>query len=374
MIRQIHDLDAFSREAAALDALVADCGLVAPEQTFASTRAFLLHKCPTGTQWTCLLAFNEAELVGALTLIHGPRLGFGRFSVQLFKTPFDFFHTACGTLLIKPGHERVLAEMIQALGKEQRCLPIVRLLTLPNESTAIAALGTIAKQLGIVERPVGGENYIPIRGTFSDYQQRIQTKFQRELRRRERRLGEQGAVRYRFETDARSNQESLQRFMEIENSGWKGQDGTSILARPGDAAFFAEVTQAFAEAGVMRWGFLEAGNETIAGQLVVLVNRSLSVWKVGYREDFAAYAPSNLLLYRFLEGVHESGEADDVAFGSDRPYQREFGTQQRGFTNLIVCPPIPGLAAIIRLTLHTKVRLDALKLAFRQRLSSLRKR
>lgn len=371
-IELVHDLDALAPHAVAWRRLVSECGPVVPEQTYAVNHAFLKHKLPKGTGWTCLLAFDGERLIGVLTLVHGRRLGVGRLSVQLFRTPFDFFHTECGAVLLAPGHEEVLADLIRALGKACRCIPVVGLLHLPDDSPPTTAVGPVAKRLGLVERPMPGENFVRVQGSFESYQQSLQARFRRELHRRERRLNEQGEVRYRFDDEPATNLDNLRLFNEIENSGWKGTDGTSILARPGDEAFFAEATTLLAADGQMDWGFFEAGDQTIAGQLVARINRRLFLWKVGYREDYATYAPSNLLLYRYLENVYRRGDADELSFQSDRAYQREFKPAYRGYRNLIVFPRLPGLAWTIRHAFDAKQQMTDLFARARDRLRDWR--
>ena len=371
-IIQIHDLKGLEPHASAWSQLVSDSGPVLPEQTYAVTHAFLKHKLPSGTEWTCLLAFDNERLLGTLTLVHGRRLGVRGLSIQVFKTPFDFFHTECGSVLLAPGYENLLVNMLSELGKAQRCLPVIGLMHLPADNPLATSAGTLARQIGLVQRLLPGENFVRIEGNFPDYQQSLQAKFRRELHRRERRLSEQVAIRYRFDGDPINNPENLRLFTEIENSGWKGTDRTSILTRPGDEDFFSEATQGLATAGQMDWGFLEAGDQTIAAQLMVRINRRLFVWKVGYREDYAAYAPSNLLLYRYLETVYQRGDADEMAFGSDRPYQREFRPDYRPYRNLILFPRIPGLASGIDMALNAKQRLTDLLEALRRRLQGLR--
>jgi CelD/BcsL family acetyltransferase involved in cellulose biosynthesis len=347
-IKLVHRLEDLAQYRDAWDRLESECGPVVPEQTYAVSRAFLAHKLPAGADWTCLLALEGQRLVAVLTLIHGRRFGLSQASIQLFKTPFDYFHTESGAVLIAPGRETVLVDFVQALRSAHRCIPVLGLLHLPADGTLPNAASRLSGRLGSVQRPVPGENFLKIQGDFTAFQQSLQAKFRRELHRRERRLGEHLEIRYRFDGQPATNLENLRLFLEIENSGWKGSEATSIIARHGDEAFFADATEVFAANGQMDWGFFEAGDQAIAGQLVVRINRRLFLWKVGYREDYATYAPSNLLLYRYLETVCGRGDADELSFQSDRGYQREFKPAYRGYLNLILFPHFPGLAWTIR--------------------------
>ena len=212
------------------------------------------HTCvmrwhPRSAGSVCSQGFDQEQLVGALPLMRGQRWGLRRAGVQRFNL------------------EQVLgAELARAVWSGFRS---------------------------------GG--IIPLAADHATYQDRFRAKFHREIKRQERRLKEQAPVVYRLRENTASNLANLKCFAEIEDSGWKGAEGTSIH-RMLSLALFAQATEAFDERGWMEWGFLNAGDETMTHR----AHLRLFLWKVAYREDYAAYAPSNLLLYRLI-GRSRSG-------------------------------------------------------------------
>lgn len=95
-------------------------------------------------------------------------------------------------------------------------------------------------------------------------------------------------------------------FVDIEDAGWKGTGGTSI--RRETAAFrdyYRGLVALLAGQGTLRISFLTIGGRRIAGGFGHLQGGVFHLTKTGYREEFAQFAPSSLLL---LELVRELGE------------------------------------------------------------------
>lgn len=341
------------------EALFDRCPQPSPAQSYAWTSAYLRYALAPAERWICLLAFDQEQLVGALPLMRGQRWGLRRAGVQHFKGLFDPFHTVEADALIAPGADAVLPALLRHLRRSFRALPAVVLLRVPaaDEEKPRAGSGCRAGA-SCVERLADQEAFIPLAADHATYQDRLRAKFRREIKRQERRLKEQAPVVYRLRENTASNLANLQCFAEIEDSGWKGAEGTSIQSHAQDLALFAQATEAFDERGWMEWGFLNAGDETIAAHLAVLIDRRLFLWKVAYREDYAAYAPSNLLLYRLIESLAERPEVEQLNFMNNRDWLRPFRPESRARLDRFLLPPVPGVAIGLRAMLLLKRQLE----------------
>src|SRR5438270_8579 len=70
-------------------------------------------------------------------------------------------------------------------------------------------------------------------------------------RRRERRLGELGAVRCDVARGGRTLQQALESFYELEARGWKGHSGSAVAQRPRVKRFYDRLVEhAAADGGV----------------------------------------------------------------------------------------------------------------------------
>src|SRR5262249_6200196 len=95
--------------------------------------------------------------------------------------------------------------------------------------------------LPAIESPVAGVDAKkaarrppPAVSRYDQVESRLDSKFRQNLRRRRRRLAEQGEVRYALVSgeNAKELDCALADFFAIEASGWKGRSGTAIAQRP----------------------------------------------------------------------------------------------------------------------------------------------
>ncbi|MDN3648146.1 GNAT family N-acetyltransferase [Reinekea marina] len=101
---------------------------------------------------------------------------------------------------------------------------------------------------------------------------------------------------------------SLDVFLAIEDSSWKGQPGenTSIRKSAALSAFYKQVANAFNETGDCFICLCNTNNEYIAGQFALRTQNRLSMVKIGYNAKFHQYAPGNLLLAETLAFIAHS--------------------------------------------------------------------
>jgi len=349
------------------EALFDRCPAPTPAQTYAWTHAFLQHALTLRQRWLCLFAYEQDALVGTLPLILDRRWGVPGLALQRFKGLFDPFHTVGADALIAPGRHDVLPAFVQHLRQRFHALPSITLLRVaPAISAPTDQAAGRTPGLSLIERPADREAFIRLNTAkekpddgpeAAGHHQRFRPKFRRDIHRQARQLQEISDIRYRLHEQTWPNAESLRRFAEIEDSGWKGAEGTSLRQHGNDLAVFEQATEAFADLGWMEWSFLDAGGEPIAGQLGVRIHQRLFLWKVAYREDYNRYAPSNLLLYQLLASLAERPDIQELNFMNDRAWLRPFRPDTRERVDRFLFPAIPGLASLLRSLLALKQRL-----------------
>jgi CelD/BcsL family acetyltransferase involved in cellulose biosynthesis len=118
------------------------------------------------------------------------------------------------------------------------------------------------------------------------------------LERRARRLGElsfvscSGSVRM---TDA------LDQFIEVEDDSWKGTLKSSIASSDVLKNFYTSVARRFDGEIACRINLLRLGDETIAAQFGIISAEVYFMLKIGYRQQYSALGPGNLLLAAALK-------------------------------------------------------------------------
>ena len=322
----------------AWDKLVQQCPAAYPSQTFGWLRAFYANKLKPQERMVCLLAYWQKTLVGVLPLVSGHRLFDLGSSEHHYKAPYHDYHTVRVDTLALPGYEAVLEAFVEYLRQSRSKPPILRFRKVPETSPTLICCRHPGTSLGLLERLSGEEHRTHLPGDYAAYLAGLDGKFRRELHRQARRLEERATVRYRLRENSRPVEENLARFMEVENSGWKGKKNTSIEAIPGDPSLYLAAAEHFAAGGWMEWNFLEADGETIAGQFAVRLNHTLFLWKVGYREEYAGCAPSHLLFARTVENACRMGDVHTVNFMARRTWLRVWNVTPHPLYNLIVFP------------------------------------
>jgi CelD/BcsL family acetyltransferase involved in cellulose biosynthesis len=151
-------------------------------------------------------------------------------------------------------------------------------------------------------------------------------KFRSNLRRTRRQLEEQGKVTTSHFDMADAT--ALEKFYQLEASGWKGKQGTAIACDPRTRQFYDEVAQASARARVLSLDFMELDGKPIAAHFAFQFHGRYCLAKAAYDEAYQRYGPGQLLVHEVLSqsrerGIHELdfvGPAtwDESRWGSER--------------------------------------------------------
>ena len=139
--------------------------------------------------------------------------------------------------------------------------------------------------------------YLSLPAQYEQVEARVDAKFRQNLRRRRRRLSEQGEVKYVQISgkDANELDCALADFFVIEASGWKGRGGTAIAQRPELVGFYTQIARDAARRGALTLGFLELANRRIAAHLSLVHAGCHYLLKLGYDESFHEHSPGQQL-------------------------------------------------------------------------------
>jgi CelD/BcsL family acetyltransferase involved in cellulose biosynthesis len=108
--------------------------------------------------------------------------------------------------------------------------------------------------------------------------------------------------------------EALDRAWQIEDAGWKGVAGTSVLRCSGMREFYLTQTQLLAQWGYARLVFLEVGGRPIAFGYGWEAKGVLQVLKISYDPSFARFSPGHLLWYLWFQKLAEGRQPMRVDF------------------------------------------------------------
>jgi hypothetical protein len=172
---------------------------------------------------------------------------------------------------------------------------------------------TVARSPGEV-RPTHASKYLRFADGWQAFLDGYSANFKSGLGKKLRKIGHLGDLRLRVHSSPSELAESFEVFLQVEDSGWKGQMGTSILRRPSIVKYYRHLLEHFGRLGLCRINLLLLGNTPIAAQFGIEIGDWLYLLKIGFREDYAPYSPGNLMVYKLVQHHCESTSVKAISF------------------------------------------------------------
>jgi CelD/BcsL family acetyltransferase involved in cellulose biosynthesis len=182
--------------------------------------------------------------------------------------------------------------------------------------------------------------WLPLAGR--DVEAELSAKFLANLRRRLRRLCEQGAVAVARLDGSDGLEAALGRFFALEAAGWKGRRGTAIRADPRLVSFYGAVARAAAAGGWLALRELTLDGRSVAMHFGLEYGGTYYLPKPAYDEDLAPCSPGQLLFREVLADASARRLAAVDFLGPDMPWKRDWAPRLRPHDWLYVYRP--GLA------------------------------
>jgi hypothetical protein len=111
-------------------------------------------------------------------------------------------------------------------------------------------------------------------------------------------------------------------FLDLEFSGWKGRNGTSIRDCPGKTALYTHLARNLAARGELEWHIVRVGGSLAAAQFAVRCGDSLMLPKYAYDEAFAAGMPGHILMEEVIRDAFARPEIAELNPMSDSEQHR----------------------------------------------------
>lgn len=144
------------------------------------------------------------------------------------------------------------------------------------------------------------------------------------LRRKRRQLEEEGEVEWRLIAGADDVARCVDRFLVLENAGWKGAAGGSLVSSPAGEGFFRAMIAAFAREGRAFFTELSVGGQVVSSTCNLESGDEGFAFKIGWDPRFASLsvgtlneielirsAPAELAHLRRLDSGSEPGSYMD---------------------------------------------------------------
>ncbi len=291
------------------------------------------------TQQRIVTVRQNRRLVGALPIV-GRKL---RRVVPVGDVPLNQW-SANGDLLIDT--ETDIAAVTEQLAEAIRDLPwpLLWFQMVPWKSDHWTSLAEKLAGLGAqVGTSTGFEvARTSLEGPFDDYLADRSKNLRRSVRKDLKRLEAEGRVELRLLDNLLPEEveDLLRRAFSIEDSGWKGKAGTSVLRSDGVFEFYLRQAKHFACRGILRIAFLKCGGKAIAFEVGWIGKGVYHSFKVGYDEAYGKFGPGHLLRYKLIEAGCRDPHLHFVDFqGPINQALRPWSTETYPIGRLAVCPP-----------------------------------
>ncbi len=123
----------------------------------------------------------------------------------------------------------------------------------------------------------------------------------KDLRRRQRRLQEEGALAFTISATAQETRVAAERFLALEAAGWKR--ASAFLSQPMLTAFFRSATRLMARDGKCRVATLSLDDRPLAMGIVLESQDRAFFWKIAFDEAHRAAAPGIHLVYELTQAL-----------------------------------------------------------------------
>lgn len=242
--------------------------------------------------------------------------------------------------LIDPGEnqEVIFQRFVQFLKKSKRRWDIIKVNSLPEDEHLFKVfISIIGKSYKI---DVGEINTLIIdcEREFDEYiKNDMDGKNLKELKKKCRRIERKGTVTIMEMKNPQEIEKGLPYFYDIEDSGWKGKEGTS-LKRSYYSEYYRELASHFSKENKFRLYFLQVNNEYIAGIYAIVDHEILYLIKIGYSDELSYYSPSMVLFYLLFEQLFKEKTIRKIDFyGPFLRYHKVFGKNTRKSYNITIC-------------------------------------
>lgn len=166
----------------------------------------------------------------------------------------------------------------------------------------------------------------------------LDRKKRKDLSRLMRRLAEQGKVRHRVHADPSAAAGALERFLDLERSGWKGRRGTALASQQERSRTAGAVIAGLAAAGHVRIDEIDVDGAPVASLVSLTDGPRLYTWKIAYSEAAARFSPGSQIVLALTGSLLEDPQfefADSLAT-PDHPMINHLWRQRLTLTRAMI--------------------------------------
>lgn len=204
----------------------------------------------------------------------------------------------------------LLEELVRELRSEGGW-DLLELLHLPQHSNILQVLQRSPRFL---TRPSHASKYLDASADYDAYMARFSSSTRHNRRRKLNKLNQLGDVRFEYVTDRRELPGAFEQFLKVEDSGWKGRAGTSIVQQPVKLDSYRRLLEGYDAPEQTAVQLLRLDERCIAASFSLNVGGSIFILKSGYDEEYRSLSPGVLLDDQILREGCRREEISRISF------------------------------------------------------------
>ncbi|MCP4268282.1 MAG: GNAT family N-acetyltransferase [Candidatus Brocadiaceae bacterium] len=156
---------------------------------------------------------------------------------------------------------------------------------------------------------------VSVQGTFEAFWDLRSKNLKRNVSRYINRINKNGLdLNLVINTNTNEVIDSLNRYGQLESSGWKAATGTAISPNNIQGKFYADVLNNFSHLNNSKVYELYIDNKLAASRLVIQNKQILIILKTTYDETIKKYSPGRMLLYLLIQNIFENKVVKYIEF------------------------------------------------------------
>jgi CelD/BcsL family acetyltransferase involved in cellulose biosynthesis len=199
-----------------------------------------------------------------------------------------------------------------------------RLLPLEHPVRAACRAAAAARGYGLVDGPVERAPYVALEGGWESYRAGLDRKLLSEVRRRRRRLEEQGRLSVEVLDGSQRLDELLDEGFRLEAAAWKGEAGTAIVSDPATLRFYRDGADWASRRGILRLAFLRLDGRPLAFDYCLEEAGVHYLLKIGYDPAYRKYGPGVILRHEMIHRAFSIGLSRYEFLGIDMPFKLDW--------------------------------------------------
>jgi len=174
------------------------------------------------------------------------------------------------------------------------------------------AFGAVCRQheIPVVERSRHPVAKIEMAADWEAFAKNLSRAQRYGMQKSERRLAELGDLQLIMHSKLAPDEVHawLEKVFAVEDSGWKGASGSSVLRTPGMSDFFLRQARQLAEWGQLEIAVLQSEGHPIASLFGFSAKGVYHAHKIGYDPRYGRYSPGQVMFWKILEQLHAQGD------------------------------------------------------------------